>query len=185
MKKIFLVVLSLVTLVSLLLLGCGSEETATTETPAEETATGTQVTVETPAEEIATTEETVEETTTESTEESAVEETASEATTEETSSDSTETEAAAEETTETVSVYEGGSQLGCEDTDGGKNYDTYGTIVDAHGTTDFDRCSENENFPERLYESYCGEDGKRARETYDCPSGSCKAGACAAAEASE
>src|SRR3989338_2451071 len=161
MKKIFLVFIGVI---SLFLVGCGSEEATTTEMPAEETAIGTQVTVETPAEE------------------SVVEESASEATTEETSSDSAETEAAAEETTETVSVYEGGSQLGCEDTDGGKNYDTYGTIVDAHGTTDFDRCSENENFPERLYESYCGEDGKRARETYDCPSGSCKAGACAAAE---
>ena len=159
MKKTFLAILSLVTLVSLFLLGCGSEEIATTETPAEETATGTQVTVETPAEETSETE-------------AAAEETA-------------ETEAVAEETTETAATYEGASQAGCEDTDGGKNYDTYGTIVDAHGTTDFDRCSENENFPERLYESYCGEDGKRARETYDCPSGSCKAGACAAAEASE
>lgn len=159
MKKIYFVVFSLVTLVFLLLTGCGSEESATTKTSPAEIATGTQVTVETPAEETTETETVVEETTTASAEESIV-----------------------EETVETALAYEGGSQAGCEDTDGGKNYDTYGTIVDAHGTTDYDRCSENENFPERLYESYCGDDGKRARETYDCPSGKCGAGACVAAE---
>ena len=166
MKKIFLVIIALVVL---LLLGCGSEE-VTTETPATETATETTVTIETPAEETpATTEETVEETTTE---ETAVEE-------------STETEVVAEETTEIAATYEGASQAGCEDSDGGKNYELAGSIVDARGVTDYDRCSENENFPGKLYESYCKENGDHGRETYDCPSDSCKAGACVAVETTE
>jgi hypothetical protein len=178
MKKIFLVVCSLVTLVSLFLTGCGSEDSAVTETPAAETPTEVEVTAETPVETTSTvTEETTDETA--SVDETAADESAS---TEETTEETAETETVAEETAQTTSAYEGGSQAGCEDTDGGKNYDTYGTIVDAHGTTDYDRCSENENYLGRLYESYCGEDGKRARETYDCPSGSCKAGACAPAE---
>lgn len=154
MKKMTLIFIALV---ALLLVGCGEE--ITTEVAVEETVaeSDTTVTVETPVDE-------------------------SSATTEETTEETSETETVAEETAETTSAYEGGSQAGCEDTDGGKNYELYGTIVDVHGTTDYDRCSENEYSLQRLYESFCGEDGKRARETYDCPSGSCKAGACVAAE---
>lgn len=74
---------------------------------------------------------------------------------------------------------------GCSDTDDGKDYGVAGSLVDAHGVTDSDRCSTNENYPGRLYESYCGADGKRARETYDCPSGSCMVGACVAAESTQ
>ncbi len=67
---------------------------------------------------------------------------------------------------------------GCTDTDGGLNYNEAGSTVDVHGVTDADYCSENKNYSGRLYENYCEEDGKHGRETYDCPSGSCKDGAC-------
>lgn len=119
------------------------------------------------------TEETTDETTTETTtEETAVEE---ETATEEATTEEAVTE---EETAETIEV------AGCTDTDGGKNYDVAGDIIDARGVTDSDRCSQNENYPGRLYESYCQEDGLHGRETYDCPSNKCVDGACVAEEIS-
>lgn len=157
--------LGFIVFLTLFLLGCGSEEQITTETPVEEPATGTEVTVETPEEAEP---ETVEETTIEAPVE------------EETTQEGEETSDAVTEETTSEITYEGASQAGCEDSDGGKNYELYGTIVDAHGTTDYDRCTENTNYPGRLYESYCKESGYRGRETYDCPSGKCEAGACVA-----
>ncbi|MBI5072755.1 hypothetical protein HZA99_02970 [Candidatus Woesearchaeota archaeon] len=74
---------------------------------------------------------------------------------------------------------------GCSDTDSGKDYSVKGSLVDARGVTDVDRCSSNENYPGRLYESYCKEDGNHGRETYDCPSGKCSDGACVAAESTQ
>jgi hypothetical protein len=67
---------------------------------------------------------------------------------------------------------------GCTDSDGGMNYDVAGDIVDVNGIEDSDYCSQNENYPGRLYENYCQDSGKYGRETYDCPSGSCVLGAC-------
>ncbi len=162
MKKTIVFLLSLVAVAILLLAGCGSEERITeAAAPVEETTT---VSVEqTPAQ----SSETAEETSTETTEESAISE----------SMETTSTESSSEET-----IYEGASVAGCVDSDGGKNYDLVGSIVDARGVTDKDRCSENENFPGKLYESYCQEDGNHGRETYDCPSEKCSAGACVAVE---
>ena len=120
--------------------------------------------------------ETATETTTETTTETAVETTTEETTTAEetTTEEATTEEAVAEETAETIEV------AGCTDTDGGKDYDVAGDVVDARGVTDSDRCSLNENYPGKLYESFCQEDGNHGRETYDCPSGKCADGACVA-----
>ncbi len=168
MKKLLFVLGILCT--ALIIAGCGSERAETTEetTQAEEEVAAEETTevAEQPA-----VEETVEETVVEE-----VTETAQEAATEE---ETVTEEVAAEESAETIEVE------GCNDSDGGIDYDVAGSIVDARGTTDFDRCSENENYPGRLYENYCGEDGKRIRETYDCPSNKCSAGACVAAESTE
>ena len=168
MKKL-LFVLSIL-FAALVVAGCGSETTEETEetTAAEET---TDVVAEQP-----TVEETTEEAIVEETTKSAEEETTEIETTEETVTE----EEAAEETTE--AAYEGASQAGCTDSDGGKNYELAGNMIDSRGVTDFDRCSENENFPGRLYESYCEADGSHGRETYDCPSNKCSAGACVDAE---
>ncbi len=145
--------------VVLFIIGCGSEEKAMEATaPSEESETDEETKIE-----AAEDEETIEtkEEAKETSDETVVEETTSE------------------------TIYEGSSQAGCVDGDGGKNYELYGTIVDAHGTTDYDRCSENANYPGRLYESYCKDNGYRGRETYDCPSGKCEAGVCAAEEVDE
>ncbi len=176
MKKLLFILGILCT--ALMIAGCGSETAETTE----ET---TQAPEESAAEE-----------TTETAEQQVVEETVAQETTQDVE-EATETveeaaaqeetgtqEAAAEETTEAAG-YEGASTAGCTDSDGGKNYELAGSMVDARGVTDYDRCSENENFPERLYESYCEEDGSHGRETYDCPSNKCSAGACVTAEATE
>ncbi len=159
MKKILLILGIL--FAALVIAGCGAKTEETTE----ETAPA-EVVAEQPTVEETTTEEAVVEETTEEVTEAAAEETVTE-------------EVAAEETTESTETIE---VTGCTDSDGGKNYEVAGSIIDARGTTDFDRCSENENYPGRLYESYCGEDGKRIRETYDCPSNKCSAGVCVAAE---
>ena len=106
-----------------------------------------------------------------------------ETTTQETST-TTETTMTDETSTDTSSASEEVAVAGCTDSDGGKMYDVKGSIVDARDVTDTDRCSENENYPGRLYESYCKEDGNHGRETYDCPSDSCMDGACVAAESS-
>lgn len=74
---------------------------------------------------------------------------------------------------------------GCTDTDGGMNYELAGTVTDVNSITDEDYCSTNENYPGRLYETYCRESGKHGREQYDCLSKVCKLGACAPMEASE
>ena len=153
---------------ALVIAGCGSE---TAEEATEETAPA-EVVAEQPA-----VEETVDETVVEETTESAEEEATETETVEETTTE----EVVAEETTGAAG-YEGASQAGCTDSDGGKNYELAGNMVDARGVTDFDRCSENEYFPGRLYESYCEENGDHGRETYDCPSGKCSAGTCVAAE---
>lgn len=179
MKKILFVLGILCT--ALIIAGCGSETGETTEettqaqqeVAAEETAeVAEQPAVEETVEE-AVAQETIQdvEEATETTQEAAPEETVTE-------------EVAAEESAEAV-VYEGASTAGCTDSDGGKNYELAGSMVDARGVTDYDRCSENENFPGRLYESYCGEDGSHGRETYDCPSNKCSAGACVSAESTE
>lgn len=174
MKKLLLVLGIL--FAALIIAGCGAK-TATEETS--EGAEATEVTsVEQPTSE-ETAEEIVAEETTETAEEVvAEEETVAE--TEEVVAETTE-EVATEESTE-AAAYEGASQAGCTDSDGGKNYELAGNMIDARGVTDFDRCSENENFPGRLYESYCKENGDHGRETYDCPSDKCSAGACVAAE---
>ncbi len=173
MKKLLLVLGIL--FAALVIAGCGSETAETTEEAAEGETTEETAPAEVVAEQ-PTVEETTEEAVVEETTESAEEEAAETETTEETATE----EVVAEETTE--AAYEGASQAGCTDSDGGKNYELAGNMVDARGVTDFDRCSENENFPGRLYESYCEEDGSHGRETYDCPSDKCSAGVCVAAE---
>ncbi|MBI5002825.1 hypothetical protein HZC31_05535 [Candidatus Woesearchaeota archaeon] len=174
MKKLLFVLGILVA--ALVIAGCGSETTETAEGETTEETAPAEVVAEQPAVE-ETGDEAVVEEATESAEEAAAEE---EATETETTEETTTEEVVAEETTE--AAYEGASQAGCTDSDGGKNYELAGNIVDARGVTDFDRCSENENYPGRLYESYCEEDGSHGRETYDCPSDKCSAGACVAAE---
>lgn len=155
-------------LLALFLVACGKETATETEQGTEQTATVSQETATQDA--IVTVEQPIAEESTETTE--AIE------TTEATDS----TEITGETTDSSESIYEGTSQAGCTDSDGGQNYDLAGSIVDARGVTDYDRCSENENFPGKLYESYCKETGDHGRETYDCPSGKCQAGACVAAE---
>ena len=175
MKKLLFVLGILCT--ALIIAGCGSETAETTEAAETETADETaEVVAEEPAVE-ETGDEAVVEEATESIEEAAAEE---EATGTETTEETATEEVTAEETTE--AAYEGASQAGCTDSDGGKNYELAGNMIDARGVTDFDRCSENENFPGRLYESFCEENGDHGRETYDCPSDKCSAGACVAAE---
>jgi outer membrane murein-binding lipoprotein Lpp len=135
-------------IVALMVAGCGAEQT--TEQTTEESTTETTVTEEPIVEQ--TTEETV--------------------ATEETTETAEETTAESNEEFETVTVE------GCTDSDGGKDYATAGTMTDINGIEDSDSCSTNENYPGRLYEVYCKEDGKHGRETYDCPSGVCQSGAC-------
>ena len=154
-------------LVVVLLVGCRGEE-AVEEEAVEEVAE------EETAEEVEEELEAVEE------EEAAEEAAAEEEEAEEEAEEEEEEEAAEEETEEadyTVIEVEG-----CEDTDGGLNYDEAGTVTDVHDLVDADYCSQNENYAGRLYEVYCLENGKRGRETYDCPSGLCQSGACAEAE---
>ncbi len=74
---------------------------------------------------------------------------------------------------------------GCTDSDGGLNYDLAGSVTDVNGITDEDYCSANENYPGRLYETYCNEDGTHGRETHNCPSGVCELDACVAQTAED
>ena len=171
MKHMNQTVFALVALLSLALLLAGCGQTSSTST-AEQPASQEQTTQET----------TMPETTTET---PAAETTMPETTTETPAAETTSMETSTEASSETTSLSSESIEVaGCTDSDGGKVYDVKGTLVDSHAVTDMDRCSTNENYPGRLYESYCGEDGKRGRETYDCPSGSCMDGACVAAESS-
>lgn len=150
MKKILLLLV-----VALLIAGCGAEQT--TEESTTEPTTEEQTTVEVTepaAEETAPTEEAAEEPVVEETTEEIVE------------------EVAEETATESIVVE------GCTDSDNGKDYAIAGTMADINGIEDHDICSTNENYPGRLYEVYCKEDGKHGRETYDCPSGVCQSGTC-------
>ena len=62
----------------------------------------------------------------------------------------------------------------CVDSDGGKDYETYGKVIHGSGeTAEYDTC-ESETV---LKEYFCGK-GYFASETYECPSG-CLNGACA------
>lgn len=164
MKKI--IALVILFSLALFLAGCGkvTEDTTSAETTATETSPETiaedTATEEIPAEETAAEETTPTETTTTDEESS------------ETTADTDTTE------TETIEV------AGCTDTDGGKNYEISGDLVDARAITDSDRCSQNENYPGRLYEVYCKDDGNHGREIYDCPSGKCADGACVSVEES-
>ncbi len=159
---------------ALLLAGCGKQSTmsqSTTEASAPAPAMQQQPTQSAPATE--TTTITNPSSSTESTSSSSMG--TSSASSSMSSSSSTSSDASSAMTQEVA---------GCTDTDGGKEYNMKGSLVDVRGVTDADRCSENENYPGRLYESYCKADGNHGRETYDCPSGKCSDGACVAADSS-
>lgn len=165
MKTLLLGVLASVLL---FLAACGEEAPETTEEAGTDEAPVEGTTEETPTED-----ETTEAVETEMPAQDAPD-------TEETVVESTE-EMPAEETTDYQTI----SVEGCTDSDGGMNYNTAGTVMDVDGIEDMDKCSTNENYSGRLYETYCQESGKYGRETYDCPSGSCMSGACVEAEAAE
>ncbi len=157
-KTLFLLV---VAVIALMIAGCGAEQSTTEETVTGEPTAEEQTTVEV-------TEPAAEEAT-------PTEEVSAEETTEETS-----VEEATESDFEVIAVE------GCTDSDNGKDYATAGSMTDINGINDGDVCSTNENYPGRLYEVYCKEDGKHGRETYDCPSNVCESGACVEeAEATE
>jgi hypothetical protein len=61
----------------------------------------------------------------------------------------------------------------CIDSDGGKNYETYGKVIHGNGETEiYDACES-----EAVLKEYFCENGYFASETYECPSG-CFNGAC-------
>jgi len=63
----------------------------------------------------------------------------------------------------------------CNDSDGGKDYETYGKVTHGDGAvTDYDQCESEIT----LKENYC-QNGYYASETYECPQG-CLNGACVA-----
>ncbi len=75
----------------------------------------------------------------------------------------------------------------CTETDGGKNYYSAGTLSGSNsscsGGTCYDSCYNGQSFGSigwAVSEWWC-QDGFVLRETYNCPSGSCQAGACAPA----
>lgn len=166
MKKIILAFVAILCF-ALLVAGCGQSTSETTEQTVEDALAVEEQTAQTAPASEATTEPAAAMETTSSTTESSSMSSA-------TPSDSVTSQESSPLMTEEVA--------GCTDSDGGKNYELKGSLVDAHDVTDVDRCSTNENYPGRLYESYCKEDGNRGRETYDCPSGSCMNGACVAVD---
>lgn len=152
MKRIFLLLA-----IALLVAGCGQETEKTEQSTTEEQA----------GEETLPSEEQV---TVEITEETPAEET--------TEAEETAEEAEEESAEEPAQSFEVIAVEGCTDSDNGKDYSTAGSLTDIDGIEDTDTCSTNENYPGRMYEVYCKETGRHGRETYDCPSGKCQAGAC-------
>ncbi|MEA1925551.1 MAG: hypothetical protein U9M95_06755 [Candidatus Altiarchaeota archaeon] len=64
------------------------------------------------------------------------------------------------------------SSFECQDTDGGKNYEKKGSVLDKYNKVNTDYCEER-----RLYEFYCMENGRVNIDIYRCPQ-NCSNGKC-------